>query len=131
MFNSKQRYQKKLAKAKQLAEIYELENQIAEIKKKKPRKYTTTKFIVFYLFVIFNVILIYSMVAMWKFMDLSYLGILLTDIASQIVVFLIYSIKAFKETKEEEKIKLEKSKLENIVVNAAEKVADTISHVSE
>ena len=37
------------------------------------------------------------MVAMWVFRDLTYLGVLITDLASQILVYLIYSIKSAKE----------------------------------
>ena len=58
---------------------------------------TTTKLIAAYLFVVLNVILIYACVAMWHFADLTYLGVLITDIAAQVVVYLLYIIKSTKE----------------------------------
>ena len=50
-----------------------------------------------YLFIILNVVLIYAMITMYLFRDLSYLGVLITDIASQIITYLIYMRKATKE----------------------------------
>lgn len=65
--------------------------------KKKFKWPSTTKLIATYLFVIFNVVLVFVMYAMWHFADLSYLGVLITDIAAQVLVFLIYCIKSAKE----------------------------------
>ena len=58
--------------------------------KKKFKWPSTTKLIATYLFVIFNVVLVFVMYAMWHFADLSYLGVLITDIAAQVLVYLIY-----------------------------------------
>lgn len=65
--------------------------------KKKIALPSTSKLMAFYLFFFFNVITVYAMVAMWHFQDLSYLGVLVTDLASQVLVYLIYSVKALKE----------------------------------
>lgn len=79
---------------------------------KKPKnKIQMTKIITWYLFILLNVVLVYSMVVMYLFRDLSYLGVLITDIAAQVTTFLIYTCKSFKETKEEALIKLERDKL--------------------
>lgn len=65
--------------------------------KKKFKLPSTTKLIAFYLFLIFNIILIFVMKAMWYFADLTYIGVLITDIAAQVVVFMIYCAKSSKE----------------------------------
>lgn len=55
---------------------------------------TTSKLMAVYLFVILNIVLIYAMVAMWHFMDLTYLGVLITDVAAQVLTYFIYTKKA-------------------------------------
>lgn len=57
----------------------------------------TSKLMAAYLFIIMNVVLIYSLVTMYEFRDLTYLGVLITDIAGQILVYWIYSLKSRKE----------------------------------
>lgn len=79
--------------------------------KKPKKKVQMTKVITWYLFILLNVVLIYSMVVMYLFRDLSYLGVLITDIAAQVITFLIYTCKSFKETKEEALINLEREKI--------------------
>lgn len=65
---------------------------------KKPRKkIQTSKLIAAYLFVLLNVVLIYAMTMMYLFRDLTYLGVLISDIISQVVVYLIYIVKSTKE----------------------------------
>lgn len=58
---------------------------------------STTKLIAVYLFIILNIVLVYAMVCMWHFGDLSYLGVLVTDVAAQILTFVIYCAKSLKE----------------------------------
>lgn len=67
------------------------EKKKASINIKKP---TTDKLIAIYLFIILNVILVYSMISMWNFADLSCLGVLITDIAGQVITYYIYAKKA-------------------------------------
>ena len=64
---------------------------------KEKKSISTTKLIALYLFIVLNAILIFSCVAMWHFADLSTLGLLITDIAAQILVYLLYVVKATKE----------------------------------
>lgn len=65
---------------------------------KKPRKkIQTSKIIALYLFVLLNVLLIYSMTMMYILRDISYLGILITDVAAQIITYMIYMVKSTKE----------------------------------
>lgn len=71
----------------------------------------TSKLIAIYLFIVFNIILVYALVAMWVFRDLTYLGVLITDVAAQILLYGIYCLKAYKGKKQEELMKFEKEKL--------------------
>lgn len=72
-------------------------NKLKDEKKKSVYQYkkpTTDKLIAIYLFIILNVILVYSMISMWNFADLSCLGVLITDIAGQVITYYIYAKKA-------------------------------------
>lgn len=59
----------------------------------------TSKLVMLYLFIILNVVLVYSMVAMWHFGDLTALSVIITDIVGQILIYAIYSTKAAIENK--------------------------------
>ena len=99
-------------------------NQIKKLKKdnRKSLGITTTKILSYYLFILCNIILVYAMVAMWHFADLTYLGVIITDIVGQIFIFGIYSIKSYKETKSEETIRLERDKLNALPDTARNKI---------
>lgn len=71
-------------------------------------KIETNKLFAIYLFILLNAIVIYAMVAMWQFADLSYLGVMITDIAAQVLVFAIYCMKAYKAKKSEEEMKFKR-----------------------
>ena len=98
-FNSK--IEKIREKNKQISYL----NSIREEKNSLKKKRETSKMIALYLFALLNAIVIYSMVAMWRFGDLSYLGVLITDIAAQILTYGIYCLKAYKGKKAEEDLK--------------------------
>lgn len=98
-FNSK--IEKIREKNKQISYL----NSIREEKNSLKKKRETSKLIALYLFALLNAIVIYSMVAMWRFGDLSYLGVLITDIAAQILTYGIYCLKAYKGKKAEEDLK--------------------------
>jgi len=106
-------YHQKLEKAKrknkQIEYYLSLEKEKDKYKKKS--KFETSKFIAVYLFALLNAIVIYSMVAMWKFCDFSYLGVLISDIAAQVIIYAIYCMKAYKAKKSEEDLKFEREKL--------------------
>lgn len=99
-------------------------NQLKKLKRENRKNLgiTTTKLLSYYLFVICNIILIYAMVAMWHFADLTYLGVIITDIIGQIMIFGIYSLKSYKETHSEEAIRLERDKLESLPDAARDKI---------
>lgn len=58
---------------------------------------STTKLILIYLFIMLNAVLVYALVAMWHFGDLTQLGVIITDIVSQVVAFIVYAAKSTKE----------------------------------
>lgn len=74
-------------------------------------KVETSKLIAVYLFALLNAIVIYAMVAMWRFADFSYLGVLISDIAAQVIIYAIYCMKAFHAKKESERMKFDREKL--------------------
>lgn len=107
-------YRQELEKAKRRNEQKEKEREIRKEKLKyntllnackKLHRIETSKLFAGYLFVLMNVIVLYAMVAMWHFSDLSYLGVLITDIAAQILVYAIYCLKAYKGKNAEEEMK--------------------------
>ena len=94
---SQNEYEKELEKIKKENESIERYNKLEDEKQKvskRSKKPTTDKLIAMYLFIILNVILIYAMLAMWHFADLSYLGVLISDIAAQVITYYIYAKKA-------------------------------------
>lgn len=92
---------------------------------------TTTKLLCFYIFIIFNVVLAYALIAMWHFADLSYLGVIISDILGQVLVYAIYSIRAYKDTKSEEDIRLERDKLEHLPTKAQEKLDELLTKLED
>lgn len=81
-------------------------------KYKSPSRIETSKLIAIYLFALLNAIIIYAMVAMWHFADLTYLGVLITDIAAQVLIYAIYCLKAYHAKKQSEKMKFDREKLQ-------------------
>lgn len=94
-------------KAKLKFEKLKFRNRIKRRKNKKE----TSKMLAIYLFIVFNVVLVYAMAAMWIFRDLSSLGLLITDIIGQVLLFGTYCLKAYNGKKQEEIMKFEKEKL--------------------
>ena len=107
------KYSKKIKKIEEKIFWQNKKSEIKQLKKNNRKKLglTTTKLLSFYLFAIFNVVLLYALIAMWHFEDLSYLGVIISDIIGQILVFGIYCIRAYLDTKSEENIKLEQQKI--------------------
>jgi len=89
----------------------------------------TSKLIAIYLFILLNAIVVYSMVAMWVFADLSYLGVLVSDIAAQVLIYAIYCMKAYHGKKQSEQVKLDREKLNGSlgdVLSAGSESADSV-----
>lgn len=90
-------YERKLREIQRENESIERYNKLRQEKRNAQsgiKKPSTDKLIATYLFIILNVVLIYAMLAMWHFADLSYLGVLVTDIAGQVITYYIYAKKA-------------------------------------
>lgn len=79
------------------------------------KRFETSKALAIYLLVLMNLIIIYALVAMWHFGDLSYLGVLITDVVAQIVTYAIYCVKAFKGKQAEEEMNFKREQLEQSV----------------
>lgn len=109
---TEEQYQKKLRKIKEKNIQKKYRQALKDEDKLGDKKiFETSKVIMVYLLVLFNVILVYSMIAMWSFQDLSYLGVLISDIAAQVVAYAIYCLKAYHGKKQEEHLKFEREKL--------------------
>ena len=94
---SQREYERKLKEVQRENESIDRYNKLKKEKRKVSidiKKPTTDKLIAIYLFIILNVILVYSMISMWNFADLSCLGVLVTDIAGQVIIYYIYAKKA-------------------------------------
>lgn len=107
---TEKKYRQELEKAKKRNVTKEYKQ---EIRKEKMKYHTvhhieTSKLFAGYLFALMNAIIVYAMIAMWKFADLSYLGVLITDIAAQILVYAIYCLKAYKGKNAEEEMKFKR-----------------------
>ena len=76
-------------------------------------KFETSKLIAIYLFILLNAVIIYAMIAMWQFADLTYLGVLISDIAAQVLIYAIYCLKAYHGKKQEELLKFNKEQFNN------------------
>ena len=92
-------YEQELKKAEAYAEKVKQQKELYRIRHQNdaPKKITTTKLIILYLFIILNVVLIFSMVTMVYFADLSALPVLITDIMAQVLSYAIYCVKSTKE----------------------------------
>lgn len=119
-------YQQELEKVKRenVQKKYKQSLKNEKNKYRKSFKIETSKLIAFYLFALLNAIVVYAMVAMWIFADISYLGVLISDIAAQIMIYAIYCMKAYRAKKSEEEMKFKRDKysgsLENILSAGAE-----------
>lgn len=96
---------------------------------KKVNPIETSKLIAIYLFWLLNLIIVYSMVAMWKFEDFSYLGVLISDIAAQVMIYAIYCMKAYHGKKQNELMNFYREKLKgNLgdILDAGNECSDSI-----
>lgn len=97
---SKEEYNAKLKQIEELNKVKERKYNLKTEKnkfKKKRKLPSTSKLMAVYLFLILNIVLFYAMIAMWHFQDLTYLGVLITDVAAQVLTYFIYTKKATAE----------------------------------
>lgn len=109
---TEKQYSQRMEKVRRdnLQKQYRINIRMEKEKISKKRKIETSKLLAIYLFALLNTIVIYAMVSMWRFEDLSYLGVLITDIAAQILIYGIYCLKAYKSKKSEEEIRFQRDK---------------------
>lgn len=80
--------------------------------KEKIKNFETSKILAIWLFILLNSIIIYSLVAMWHFSDLSFLNALISEIGAQILVYAIYCLKAYHGKKNQERLRFERFKIQ-------------------
>ena len=121
---TEKKYQQEMGKIKEInkQKEYRLNLEKERKKFKHIHKIETSKLLAVYLLILLTAIIIYAMAAMWKFADLSYLGVLISDIAAQILIYGIYCMKAYKAKKSEEELKFkrEQSSFEDFLDAGAE-----------
>lgn len=131
---TKQEFENELKQLKEINKQKEYKTILKNEKHKYCQKFETSKLLAIYLFAILNVIIGFSMVAMWHFKDLTYLGVLITDIAAQILIYGIYCLKAYKGKQSEENLKFEREKLKDGlsgILSAGAKCADSVPIIVE
>ena len=102
-------FKKRMRKVRKKNRKIKQKEELRDAKYVSPKKKReTSKLLAIYLFVLLNAIVVYAMVSMWHFGDLQYLGVLISDIAAQVVIYAIYCVKAYKGKKAEEDNKLER-----------------------
>lgn len=127
---SEREFQRQLAKIK--AENVQKERQMqldAEKRKYDKPCFETSKLIAIYLFALLNGIVIYAMVAMWHFADFTYLGVLISDIAAQVIIYAIYCLKAYHAKKQSEKMKFDREKLSGTLGDVLDAGAESTEYV--
>jgi len=112
---SKREYQLKMAEIRRENVQKQYKQSLREEKRKyDTKRIETSKLLAIYLFVLFNAVMIYAMAAMWVLHDLTYLGVLITDIAAQVLIYAIYCLKAYCAKKQSENVKLRRERYAGI-----------------
>ncbi len=115
-------YDRQLQRAYRRKEIYDKRAEIRDIRK-QTRVWTfptTTKILLAYIIGNCTVVEIYSMWVMYALADISALYALIAAVITESITFITYCAKSYNETKQEEIIKLERSKLESAKAKLAE-----------
>lgn len=128
---TEEEYQRKLSEIKNENIQKEYKKRLKEERAKYgfKLKLETSKLIAIYLFALLNAIVIYAMIAMWSFADLTYLGVLISDIAAQVIIYAIYCMKAYKAKKSEENLKFEREKLSGTLEDVLSAGAESREYV--
>lgn len=108
---SKREYQLKMAEIRRENVQKQYKQSLREEKRKyDTKRIETSKLLAIYLFVLFNAVMIYAMAAMWVLHDLTYLGVLITDIAAQVLIYAIYCLKAYCAKRQSENLKFRRER---------------------
>lgn len=109
-----EKYNKKIKKEELKSEKRKRKNHIREIKSQnryfseKLHKFTTTKLLMYLIFLNCIMIELYTMWVMFILNDLSALYSLVGAVIGESLAFAVYCYKSFKETKEEQRLQFEK-----------------------
>lgn len=126
------RYQRKLRKAIRKSNLREKKYAIDKINSEnryvseRRKKFTTTKFFMYFILINCTIIEIYSMVTMYLLQDLSALYSLIGAVVGEGISYAIYCAKSFNESKEECRNKLERDKFEASISNSNCPKADDV-----
>lgn len=126
-------------KRKELIKLQERKrkNEIAGIKSDgrdntpKRKKLTTTKVLMYLIFLNCLMIEVYSMWVMFTLSDLSALYSLIGAVIGESISFAVYCAKSFKETKEEADAKLRRDKFEASIESGKEVVEEATKAIAE
>lgn len=102
------KFRQKLRKAEAHKRDVERKQQLSELRHYGKQKMETSKKLTIYLIILFTIIIVYSLVAMWRFQDLSHLSTLIMAFTSEVVTFITYCAKSFFAKKNAEAIKLQR-----------------------
>lgn len=107
----------------------ELETIKSEYRDPPKKHFTTTKILMYLIFLNCFVIEVYSMWVMYALKDLSALYSLIGAVIGESLSFAIYCAKSFKESKEEAIISLERDKLSDNINNELDKTQNSEQNI--
>lgn len=120
----------KLQERKRKLEIDEIKNDGRDNTPKR-RKLTTTKVLMYLIFLNCLMIEVYSMWVMFTLSDLSALYSLIGAVIGESISFAVYCAKSYKETKEEVDAKLRRDKFEASVEASKEAIEEVTKAIAE
>ena len=110
----------KARKQRRKQELRDISSIYGSKRKKLIDMSTTTKQLMFFLLINCSVVEIYSMIAIWRFGDLSALPALITAVITETISFSVYCIKSYLETKSEKSLEFENKKFDHEVSSSTE-----------
>lgn len=133
---NKAKHDKRVRRELMKAKARERDLEIKEIRSSntveiEKKKVSTTKLLMLFIFINCTVVEGYSMWVMYTLGDLSALYALIGAVITESISFAVYCVKAFNETKEEERIRLERDKFEAGIYADEEVSADSSDVIEE
>ena len=130
------KHEKRVRRELEKAKVRERDLEIEEIRSSnivtiEKKKVSTTKLLMLFIFGNCTIVEVYSMWVMYVLGDLSALYALIGAVITESISFAIYCVKAFNETKEEERIRLEREKFEYEAGIYADEVVEEAADIIE
>jgi hypothetical protein len=130
------KHEKRVRRELEKAKVRERDLEIEEIRSSntvtiEKKKVSTTKLLMLFIFGNCTIVEAYSMWVMYVLGDLSALYALIGAVITESISFAIYCVKAFNETKEEERIRLEREKFEYEAGIYADEVVEEAADIIE